>query len=258
MNPVLLALIVIGLSVLYAASGVAIVHKRMHGHVVEGHNDVLSPIFATAGVIYAVLLGFLVVVVWESYDNAKANIADEATHLTTAYRLTAGMRFPAERIAMRAALRRYTKAVIEDEWTRQALTGKASPDARAAVGNMYSAFHVMPLTQSGSQINGEFLRTLSAITVERNRRIIQAAESLPWIIWLGLVLGGAIVVGLTFVLYMETVWLHVVVSSVLAALIGTLLYLVIVLNRPFVGPMALTPEPFEYVNSFYDAVDQEK
>lgn len=258
MDPVLLGIAVIGASALYASAGVLLGRRAIQQRVREGHNDVLAPLFATAGVIYAVLLGFLVVVVWESYDNAKANISEEATQLTTAYRLTAGMRHPQERTMMRAALREYTDAVMKDEWKTQSATGKASQLARAAMGKLYAAFHVMPLDQSGSQINGEFLRSISAITLERNRRIVQAGESLPWILWFGLVLGGAIVIGMTFILYMEVAWPHVLVSSILAALIGSLLYVTIVLNSPFTGPMALRPEPFEYAFDLYNAVDQGK
>jgi hypothetical protein len=166
------------------------------------------------------------------------------------------MRHPEERIAIRAALRDYTTAVISDEWTTQSTTGRASDAARTAIGRMYSAFQTMPLAQSGSQINGEFLHTLSEITLERNRRIVQAGESLPWVMWAGLVIGVVIAVGMTFVLYMEATWPHVLISSVLAGLIGTLLYVTVVLNRPFEGPMALTPEPFHYALDLFDSVDR--
>jgi hypothetical protein len=256
MNPALLGTLVIGASAVYGAVGVVVARRFMKGRVLEGHNDVLSPLFATAGVIYAVLLGFMVIVVWGSYGDAKDNISDEATRLTTLYRLTAGMRHPDERATMRATIREYTKAVVDQEWISQAQTGAASPEARTSMGKMFGAFHVMPLSESGSQINGEFLRQLSAIMIDRNRRILQAGESLPFILWFGLVLGGAIVVGMTFILYMEATWPHVAGSCILAALIGSLLYVTIVFNRPFVGPMALTPEPFEYAVSLYDSVDK--
>lgn len=256
MNALLLGILVIGACVGFACAGVLLVRRAMRGRVLEGHNDVLAPMFATAGVIYAVLLGFLVIAVWQSYDDAKANVSDESTLLTTAYRLTTGMRHPEERMMVRAALREYTQAVIEDEWKTQSRDGTASQAARAAVGKMYAAFHIMPLEQSGSQINGEFLHTISAITLDRNRRVVQAGESLAWVMWLGLILGGVCVVGMTFILYMEAAWPHVLVSSVLAALIGTMLYVAIVLNRPFQGPLAITFEPFEYAVSLYDSVDR--
>ena len=124
------------------------------------------------------------------------------------------------------------------------------------MGEMFSEFSRMPLSTTGSQINGEFLRTLSTIVEERNRRIVQSSEELPWAMWLGLIIGGAITVGMTFILYMEKTWPHVVISSVLAALIGTLLYITIIFNKPFVGPVALESGPFEYAVNLYDSVDK--
>jgi Protein of unknown function (DUF4239) len=255
MNATLLGIIVIGSAILYAIVGVIVVRKLQRGKVIEGHNDVLSPVFATAGVIYAVLLGFLVVAVWQSYDDAKGNIQDEATTLTTLYRLTAGMRHPEERVAMRKAIREYTEEVINDEWKTQAQTGTASPQTRHSIGSMYQQFSHMPLTESGSQINGEFLRTLSQITIDRNRRIVQSTEHLSWVMWFGLFVGGIVVVGMTFILYMERAWPHIVITSVLAALIGTLLFVTMVLDHPFVGPLALESGPFEYSINLFDSVD---
>ncbi len=48
-------------------------------------------LFAAASVIYAMLLGFLAIVVWEAYDNVHRNIADEAATLVSSYRPTYGM-----------------------------------------------------------------------------------------------------------------------------------------------------------------------
>jgi uncharacterized membrane protein YdcZ (DUF606 family) len=255
MNATVLGIVVVGSAVVYAIAGVLIVRKLQKGKVLEGHNDVLSPVFATAGVIYAVLLGFLVVAVWQSYDDAKGTIQDEATSLTTLYRLTAGMRHPEERAAMRSAIRVYTEAVINDEWKTQAVTGTASPQTRKAMGSIYHQFSVMPLNESGSQVNGEFLRTASQITIDRNRRIVEATEHLSWVMWLGLFVGGFVVVGMTCILYMEAAWPHVVITGVLAALIGTLLFVTMVLDHPFVGPLALDSSPLEYAVTLYDSVD---
>ena len=60
MSAILLAVVCVGGFVLYAIVGTAVVRRLVHGHVAEGHNDVLVPLFLTAGVIYAVLLGFMV------------------------------------------------------------------------------------------------------------------------------------------------------------------------------------------------------
>jgi hypothetical protein len=88
MNYTLMGILMIGGPAVYAIAGVLISRKILHGKVVEGHNDVCVPIFLNAGVLFAVLLGFMVVAVWESYDAAKATAASEASALVPLYRAT--------------------------------------------------------------------------------------------------------------------------------------------------------------------------
>src|SRR5579864_7767222 len=96
--------------------GTIVVRKLIHRHIAEGHNDVLVPLFLTAGVIYAVLLGFMVVGEWESYDTARANTGEEAAALVPLYRQTTVMDADG-RDAMRKVLRDYAEHVVEG-WQR--------------------------------------------------------------------------------------------------------------------------------------------
>src|SRR5471030_1123075 len=133
MNYTLMGILMIAGPAVYAVVGVLVSRKLMHGKVVEGHNDVCVPIFLNAGVLFAVLLGFMVVAVWESYDTAKATVATEATSLVPLYR-AAGNLPPEAGDKIRALVREYIHQVIEDEWPRQAETGQASSKARKQIG----------------------------------------------------------------------------------------------------------------------------
>jgi hypothetical protein len=62
-NYALLGVLMIAGPTLYAVEGVWLSRRIQHGRVQEGHNDVLVPIFLNAGVLFAVLLGFMVVAV---------------------------------------------------------------------------------------------------------------------------------------------------------------------------------------------------
>jgi Protein of unknown function (DUF4239) len=251
----LLALAVVGVTVLYALVGVSIVRRRMYGRVREGHNDVLVPIFLTAGTIYAVLLAFIVIAVWETYGAAADNAAEESSTLTTLYRQTNGLA-PGPQHELRGLLRDYTELVISDEWPLQAKNGSASPRARKAIGDIYRAYETMDPKVAASPVGVEFLQTMRLVAIDRNRRLTQAAEQLPTVLWIVLIVGGVIVVGMTFFLYMDVVWPHVMFSALAACLIGTLLFITLLLNRPFNGPLGISSEQFEHAQGVYDSVDQ--
>jgi hypothetical protein len=246
---------VIGFAVLYALFGVSVARRLMKGSVGDDHNELPSPIFQTAGTIYAVLLAFSVIAVWQSYGEAQDNVAEEASTLATLYRQTNGLPEPQQHL-LRGYLREYTAAVINDEWPIQAANGGASPIARRAIGNIYRAWRTMDPRVAGSPIAVEFLQTVRTVAADRNRRTLEASVALPVVLWVGLVIGGFIVLGMTFLLYTESTWPHVVFSVLLGALIGTLLFITLVLHRPFAGPLAIKPDSFAHSLSVFDSVDR--
>jgi hypothetical protein len=157
---------------------------------------------------------------------------------------------------MRGLIRNYTNAVTDDEWAIQAKTGGASPVARRAIGEIYRAYSTMSPAVSARPISTEFLQTLRVLASDRNRRTLQASESLPGILWFGLLMGGAIAIGMTFLLYMDATWPHIVASAMMAMLIGTLLFMILLLNKPFSGPLAIDSDSFAHAIVVYDSVDR--
>jgi len=71
--------IAIGLGLL----GLFVVRRSVALATLEQHNDVAGFILAVVGVLYAVILGFVVVIVWEQFDTAQSNAHQEAITLET-------------------------------------------------------------------------------------------------------------------------------------------------------------------------------
>lgn len=257
MGAIPLATVIIGGWMLFAATGVLAGHRLIRKNVAAFHNEVVISLFATAGVVYAVLLGFLVVVVWESYDNAHRNLADEAATLVPLYRLTYGMQ-AAERADLRTLVRQYAEAVIHDEWPTLGTSQAGSNTARHAIGSIDRVFAKMdPAIKSADlQVDTEFLRTKSKVVADRNARLLEASDNIPWVMWFGAVGGGVIVTIMSFFIYMERFWPHVIMASLLGALIGLLLFVMSVLSRPYTGPLALGPEHFQFALQVMDEVDR--
>ena len=98
---------VLAVSVLVGAGSIVAAHRTLPEQVEQGHNGALSPFLTCVGLVYGALLGFTIVVAWEQFSSAEANVSNEASTLTTMYRQTVGMPIP-EQTQMRELLRNYT------------------------------------------------------------------------------------------------------------------------------------------------------
>ena len=82
------------------------------------NNEIAGFKFATVGVIYAVLLAFAVIVVWEKFTEAETAVVQEAGAAATLYRLASGPE--PEAVATRAALTNYLRLAIDRDWPQMA------------------------------------------------------------------------------------------------------------------------------------------
>lgn len=257
MASIALALLFIILSVALTMLSVLLGRRLVHRHVSESHNQVMISLFASASVVYAVLLGFLVVVVWEAYDGAHRNVALEAATLVPLYRLTYGME-PRHGAELRVLIRDYADAVIHDEWPILGMERDGSRKARRAIGAMDRAFGKLDTATkiADAQVDAEFLRTKSSIVADRNQRLLEASDSIPWVMWLGAIGGAVITTIMSSMLHMNRLWPHLVMAGMGAALTGILLFIMTMLSRPFSGPLALGPEYFVSALQVLDDVDK--
>ena len=84
----LLGVIVIGGIILLTVGASLLLRKRVRSAHTEGHNEIVGFIFATVGVVYAVLLALVVFSVWESYSTVEQAAAQEAGTAIALYRDT--------------------------------------------------------------------------------------------------------------------------------------------------------------------------
>ncbi len=155
---------------------------------------------------------------------------------------------------MREQIRKYAEDVIEgwDAFVHGERNRKAGADAQ----NIVKIFATMqPANKARELISAQFLDTYSQMVFHRNKRYAQAAEGIPWIMWLGAIGGGVITVGMTFFLYMERRGPHIGMVTMMSGLFGLLLFIMALLSKPFLGPLAIQPHPFEAASSVFNDVD---
>lgn len=242
-------------AVLIAAGSVWLANRTLTKPVSEGHNGSLSPFLTCVGLVYGALLGFTIVVAWEQFSSAEANVSNEASTLTTMYRQTVGMPVP-EQTQMRQLLRNYAKAVEGPEWQNALRAGSGTEGARDALNDMYRVLGSEQSSAASNPISQKFVDQLTTLASERNQRILDSKPRIPGLLWTGLIFGGVVLLGLGGFMRLGSARGHLVLLSAVALLLGLLLFIVYWLDHPFGNQLGVTSAPFEQSLSVFDSIDR--
>ena len=79
----------------------------------------------------------------------------------------------------------------------------------------------------------------------RQTRLLDMESSLPGIVWVVLIAGAIIIMLFTIFLGAEKLWLHIVLTSMMAITLANAFYLIIELDYPFMG--YLCAKPISYI-----------
>jgi hypothetical protein len=241
----LVALILVGLTTLIAMVGPAIIRKRMSFEQLRTNNEVAGFKFATVGVIYAVLLGFAVIVVWEKFSEAENDVALEAGAAATIYRLAGGIKGDTGG-ALREGMSTYLRLAVAADWPAME-HGRGSAAVTHALGDLYSALLRYEPPTAAQPVFAEILHQLDVLTQARRARIVMSAGIVPGIVWLVLFGGAFIVIGFTFFFGTANLRAQTLMTGALTTLIFSGLLVIIAIDHPFAGSVRVEPEPLETV-----------
>ena len=224
-----------------AAMAGPVIARRVFGlERLATNNEVAGFKFATVGVLYAVLLAFVVIVVWEKFSDAESDVSREAGAAASLYRLIGGIDAPAQQ-EIRERLTVYLTSVVDDDWKAME-TGRSSRKTTQALNALYaSALAYQPKDQRGNEIMAEILDQLHHITEARRARLVKALGAVPGVIWLVLFGGAALTIGFTFFFGTENLRAQSLMTGVLALLIFSGLLVIVAIDRPFSGSVKVEP-----------------
>ena len=247
--------VVLVVSVLVGVVSMWVADRTLTKPVDQGHNGALSPFMTSVSLVYGALLGFTIVVGWEQFSSAEANVSREASTLTTMYRQTVGMPVP-EQTRMRQLLRNYTTAVAGPEWEKAVREGGGTENARDALNEMYRVLGSEQSSVASNPISQKFLDKVDTLASERSQRILDAKPRIPGLLWTGLLFGGVVLVALGGFMRLGSVRAHLLLLSAVAVLLGLLLFTNFWLDHPFGNQLGVTSEPYEQSLIVFDSIDR--
>ena len=243
---IVIGIVIIALVMLIAVGGLVLEQRLFSIERRRQNNDVAGFIYAVLGVSYAVLLGLMLVAVWEQWNAAQDVASDEANELAGIFWFAHALPQPEGRHIQELA-QSYARVVVEEEWPSMG-QGRSSPKAWETLDQMRGTIEGLNPT-AGAQLAryNQILEQLHDLDNARRERLLAAEEGLPPILWVVLILGGVITVGFTYLFGLENTLVHTLMVAALAMIISLTLFTVAALDDPFKGDVRIHPVAFEQV-----------
>ncbi len=205
------------------------------------HNDRAGFILAVIGVIYAVLLAFVAIGVWERFQEAESRTYEEAAAIATVYRDSSS--FP-QGGQIRATLRAYLHSIIDEEWPHMH-KGEKSHESDALLEAVEREVRDLPVNSMRLQnIHAQMLAAKATALVNRQARLTMDFIGINGVMWGVLIAGAYLTVGFTYLFGFEREIMQQLMIGGLSLMIGLVLFLVLSLDYPYRGSIAVQPEAF--------------
>jgi len=216
------------------------------------HNDLAGFIFAVVGVIYAVILGFVAIGVWERFAAAETSTYDEAAQLVTLYRDAGGWENAAP---LRRDLRSYTSDVVEYTWPAMENGADSHTTDAAAERLARDIVRLVPRRLGQAEIHAQMLDAVATTFADRDQRLGEGASGLNGMMWLVVFVGGFVTIAFSLLFGFKATVLQIVMTGALALLIGLIIYLTLSLDFPYRGSIRVQPEAFRQALVTFAQVD---
>lgn len=245
--PYLLFILMIAFCALGAGYGTYLFRKRAKLKILRSHNEVTGFLFLAIASFYALLLSFVVLVVWDQLNETKGNVSKEGSSAIGLYR---DIKFYPDTIESKQLMIVYLDFaynVIDEEFPNMRLMKQSRRTPEAFNRVFYKIEHLNPKTPFQIQLVAQMFNHLNELSIYRGLRTESIETEISAPIWFPIILGAIIVIICAILLDIEHTRMHVSLNMMLGAFIGMFLFTIILLDHPFTGSMGLKPKAYEQI-----------
>lgn len=224
--------------------GMMLLSKLVPARWLVADGDAAGALYATIGMVYAILVAIGSIAVWEPRAAASDSTAREATDLIEMYWSARSLDDP-DRAGVQALIVQYTNEVITAEWPSLAATRKPHAHAQELLSRLRSKVEaVEPATDRQAAAHDELLARVADAADARRARIGVADEGMPYPLWPILVFGGVISIGFLYLFGLERTFPNGLMMFTVGGMVALLLVVIYQMEYPFSRGLSVGPQPF--------------
>ena len=246
--PVLwMALIVFVATYLIAAGVYLVVTKLAVTDWARAFKAVSPGILPPLGILFALLVGFIAVEVWNKFDKAKTAVATEAGALRAVV-LLAGT-FPEEqKTRIYALINRHIDVAVNQEWPEMAQRrATLSPLPTALIEALHDALALTPADYSQRTAQPEMVRALHTALEARRQRIVISESTVGAVKWVGILLQALCTLVAIAMVHSDNRGACAITLTLFATGVALSVLLIAAYSRPFTGEISVGPELLKQV-----------
>lgn len=213
--------------------------------------DIGGIIYGGIVAVYSILLAFIVVIVWEQYQNTGDRIQEESSKVFNLYR--ASYAFPDSTTGkrIRSTVIDYVNSVVVNEFPAM------EHDTTSVITQKYynkvwdMVYAIRPATDNEKTWYSSMVESVNQFGEARIIRISDIDPSLPPLMWQILLAGGIIIIIFAMLFKTEDDWTHYVKILLFSIVIVFNLMLVYLLDHPYKGMLKIAPSAFTKIQAHY-------
>jgi hypothetical protein len=231
------------LLVLISLGGLAIVRRSLKLEELASHHTVTDPLLQVVGMMFAILLGFMVGDAMNRFSQARMIVQQEASSVADVFRLAGGFSTP-QRDKIRILCTQYADEVIDDEWPKLA-SRKTSGKVWTTYNDLWRTLNALKVKDdSEACVLQSILPCMVSVGDNRRMRVEALHNGLPGSLWGVLGMAGVATMLFTFLFAAENRKLQMVMTSIITVVIGLNVFMLASYDDPFSGEVMVTPDAF--------------
>ena len=241
----ILCLVFVVASILITCTGLFLLKRVISYETLRANHEVTGIVFGSISLIYTLVLAFVIIAVWNDYEELNNTIEKEADKLSAILVHTEELPDSLAR-PIQNVVHEYAQLMVQNEW---------QTESNKRISNVYlqrlrqTLYKFQPSKESEQKILDVIDEELSDAADLRRELLNHDHSHVPGLVWMILIAGTMITIICSYLFFVEPKHLHYLFIALLTCMIAMSLFLVYMLDHPFEGSTHVSSIPLEQLYS---------